>query len=66
MMKVRATQIGYYGLNRRYVGEVFEIKNDQEFSKRWMEPADTVDSKAVVPDKPRQAMRGKQSGSEVI
>lgn len=36
-MKVRATQMVYYGHKRRRVGEVFHIKSEKEFSKESME-----------------------------
>lgn len=42
-MKVRATQLGYYGYARRRVGDIFDIKTEKEFSKKWMEKLDDVD-----------------------
>lgn len=36
-MKVRATQLGYYGNKRVYEGEVFELTDKKQFSKKWME-----------------------------
>lgn len=51
-MKVRATKLGYHGLIRRKIGDVFELKTvkgkdrfgkdvtyteEQQFSKNWME-----------------------------
>jgi hypothetical protein len=39
-MKVCATQLGYYGLNRRRAGDVFEIESEDHFSKTWMEHVD--------------------------
>lgn len=58
-MRVRATQVGYYGGELREVGEVFDILDDPRkgadgqpvkgtvaaFSKRWME---SVDNSAPV------------------
>ena len=35
--KVRATEIGYYDLKRRRVGDVFVVQRESEFSSRWME-----------------------------
>lgn len=35
-IKVRATQLGYFGLVRRKPGQEFEIQSESEFSKRWM------------------------------
>ena len=43
--KVRAIAPGYYDLVRRRDGDVFTIKNQQEFSSKWMVrvPASTPD-----------------------
>lgn len=35
-MKVKAIQTGYYEHKRRYEDDVFELKNQDEFSKKWM------------------------------
>lgn len=40
-MKVKAkfsnpTKFGFYGNKRRYDGDAFDIKNDSEFSEKWM------------------------------
>lgn len=29
--------VGYYGHERRYPGDEFELEHDSHFSKRWME-----------------------------
>lgn len=39
-MKVKATKLGYYGIELRRPGDVFDIADD-EFSARWMEPVST-------------------------
>ena len=39
-MKVKATQLGYYNHRRRREGHVFEIVNEKDFSKKWMEKVD--------------------------
>jgi hypothetical protein len=55
-MKVRATQVGYYGHKRQKPGAVFELaplKNkdgsvtsaEQQFSSKWMEQVDPVEAK---------------------
>ena len=49
-MKVRAvfandTDYGFYGEQRRYSGDVFTIKDESHFSKKWME--------VITPAKPR-------------
>lgn len=36
MIKVQATQLGYYGHRRRHPGEVFVIKDQKAFSTKWM------------------------------
>lgn len=36
-IRVRATQTGYYGEQRRREGDVFVINKASEFSERWME-----------------------------
>lgn len=33
---VKATQLGYYGMSRRHEGDIFEIQDEKEFSKKWM------------------------------
>jgi hypothetical protein len=37
-MRVRATQLGYYGMEMRPEGSTFEITSEKHFSKKWMEP----------------------------
>ncbi len=39
-IKVIATKLGYYDLRRRREGDVFFIKNESEFSHKWMERAE--------------------------
>jgi hypothetical protein len=44
-MKVKATMLGFYGNKRRYEGDVFELTDDKQFSKKWMakfEPSEPV------------------------
>lgn len=48
-MKVRATQLGYYGHARRRPGDIFEVENEKQFSKKWMERLD-----ARGPELPQQ------------
>lgn len=52
-MRVRATRVGYYGLDRRQVGEEFEIADASAFSKKWMEKvvAERAERAADEPDK---------------
>lgn len=56
-MKVRATQIGFYGTRRRYPGDEFSIQ-DSEFSKSWMEKADEDEAEEV---KPRRGRKPKEA-----
>lgn len=46
---VKAIGLGYYGLKRRKIGDVFEIEHEKDFSKKWMkktkeEPVDAADA----------------------
>lgn len=57
-MKVKAIKLGYYDIIRRYPGDVFEIKNEKEFSKIWMqkldvEQVDEQEEEAPVVKKPK-------------
>jgi hypothetical protein len=54
-IRVRATQLGYYGEARRRVGDVFEIADARHFSKKWMVRVseDTPQSRTTS----RQALR---------
>jgi hypothetical protein len=47
-MKVRATQLGVYGLKRMREGAVFDIDSEKEFSERWMEKVDGRKKRKVV------------------
>lgn len=44
-MRVRAVRVGFYGLVRRRVGDVFTLDDDGDFSAGWMErvEADTLE-----------------------
>lgn len=44
-MKVRATQLGYYGNIRIREGQAFRLKDQKHFSKEWMVK---LDKKAKV------------------
>lgn len=43
------TVAGYYGHQRRYEGDAFEIEQESEFSTRWME-RDLEAGRAPAPD----------------
>ena len=55
-MKVQAIQLGYYDNRRRRVGEVFSIKDEVEFSSKWMKKVDEDKpvEKAVATDESRK------------
>ena len=36
MIRVKAIQLGYFNHRRIKVGDIFEIRNMQQFSKHWM------------------------------
>jgi hypothetical protein len=55
-VRVRATRLGYYGEERKRVGEVFDISHAKHFSATWME---RVDGKT-----PKKAITGKQALAE--
>lgn len=39
-VRVKAGQMGYYGMSRRREGSVFELTDEAHFSERWMEEVD--------------------------
>lgn len=66
-MRVRATRLGYHNLFRRKEGVIFDIKDESEFSSRWMEYVDgkpsqvtPVNSNEVAP-KPKGKPRGRHA-----
>lgn len=56
-IKVRATQLGYYGEMRRREGDVFVLHDEKLFSKKWMERVD--------PRTPERITTGKQHLQQV-
>lgn len=44
-IKVKATQLGYYGNRRVKPDEVFDIVQEQDFSKNWMVKVGVVEPK---------------------
>lgn len=52
-MRVVATQQGYYGHLLRNRGDVFVIRNDGDYTARWMRPAKGETAKPVAPKKPK-------------
>jgi len=55
-MLVKAKEIGFYGMQRRYPGDTFELKSKKHFSKTWMvaleEYDETEDAPQAAPAKP--------------
>ncbi len=47
-LKVRATQVGYYDLIRRRVGDVFYLHDAQAFSSKWMERVDEATPEKIT------------------
>lgn len=39
-IRVRATRLGYYGEERKRIGDVFDITSPKHFSETWMERVD--------------------------
>ncbi len=39
-VRVKSGRVGYYGLQRRREGDVFEIEKNEDFSEKWMEAVD--------------------------
>lgn len=39
-MRVRATELGYYGDRRQRAGQVFTLTDPKHFSEKWMEKLD--------------------------
>jgi len=53
-MKVKAKMLGFYGDVRRREGDVFEIKDDSQFSKVWMERVDAPEPAPTAPEEEYQ------------
>lgn len=50
-MKVRATQLGFYGETRRQPGAIFDIP-EKMFSSKWMEKVEPEDVEKRSPGRP--------------
>ena len=61
-IKVRATQLGYYGMQVRPAGEEFEIRDEEAFSKTWMQRVKSkpADREAELDEEPAPAAKGKR------
>lgn len=63
-MKVRATSLGFYGLVRRRVGDVFEVESEKNFSAHWMQ---RIEEEIPQPKKSKkQESQSKQKDADVI
>jgi hypothetical protein len=49
-MKVVATKTGYYGVARIKKDEVFELRNEADFSPNWMERVSDREEPDIDPD----------------
>ena len=74
-MKVRATQLGYYGHKRRKAGDIFELvpmKNrdgsvtsvEQQFSDVWMESLESSGKAKKSEGKGKKPQESKEFDSE--
>jgi hypothetical protein len=62
-MRVKAKEVGYYGLKRRKVDEVFEVENVSDLGK-WMEPESEKDAPAYKKEfERRDALKRKQTAN---
>lgn len=63
MVKVIATQKGYFGKKIREIGDEFSVP-DEKFSELWMKPADP-EWKPTKPDtKPAATAKGKATAKQ--
>jgi hypothetical protein len=65
-IKVKATQVGFYGDLRRKEGSVFFIDEEKQFSSRWMEKLDgkNDESSGDEHEHKSQRARGKHKKAE--
>lgn len=66
---VKATNLGYYGLKRRKVGDVFEIEHEKDFSKKWMkkvkdEPESAEDKRHAKEEAAEDKRHAKEGAAE--
>ena len=54
MIKVKATRLGYYDLQRRKEDEIFDIQDDKEFSPKWMEKVGDSEPARAEENHPRE------------
>jgi hypothetical protein len=70
MITVRAIRLGYYGHKRRREGEEFSIRNESDFSPKWMERLDDETPEREPPKKKKKQADSiphfKADDSEVI
>lgn len=51
---------GYYGVERRYEGQTFELRDPKDFSEKWMERLDPEEAKAAAPKIDYRTKAGKE------
>lgn len=65
-MRVRATQLGFYSMRRRRVGDVFTLRQPSDFSPVWMVRADDApETETTVRDAQRKQHAAILSGIEL-
>lgn len=47
-MRVEATRLGYYDHTRRRIGDVFDIRGEEDFSENWMRSVDGKTAKRTT------------------
>lgn len=61
-IRVKAKGVGFYGDRLVSVGDIFEIKDEQAFSTRWMERlGDEQEADAKEPAQKPKGKRGKEA-----
>lgn len=58
--------VGYYGLKRRWEGEVFELNDDSHFSSRWMVKVERPEDTMVQIKNPDTKRMETVSAAEVV
>lgn len=54
-MQVRALDTGYYEHKRRREGDLFDLRDEKDFSEKWMEAVDGAPvTKPVVKEEPTE------------
>lgn len=65
-MLVKAKRLGYYDHKRRKEGDVFSLDSKDDFSEKWMEPADADEIQEEEKPVEVKVKRGKAAAKPVI